>query len=140
MPKVDLEAGKEAYKEAVRIVPDRYSRKVDKADWKTPAESDAAEKAWKDALEKAMREERRKKGIAKVSNEEWKKAAKEVGSKRIKEGMEGKETKWADHFKPFAEAIESAKLPERTADWKENLKRVEAIVEALVKKKEELMK
>jgi len=140
MPKVDLESGKEAYKEAVRIVPDRYVRKIEKADWKTAAESDAAEKTWKEALEKAMREERRKKGIAKVSNEEWKKAAKELGSKRIKEGMEGKETKWAEAFKPFAEAIERVSLPPRTADWKENLKRVETIVEALVKTKEEQMK
>jgi hypothetical protein len=138
MPKVDLEDGKAAYKEAVRVAPDRYERKVKKADWKTPASSDAAEKAYQDALKEAMDKKRRQKAISKLSNDVWQTGAINYGKKRLEEGMKDKEEKWATNFKPYADAISTVTLPDRTADWKDNLKRVEKIVEALKNKKAEI--
>ena len=141
VPKVDLEGGKKNYEDASRIAPDRYERGVKKAEWKSAAASDAAEKAFKDKLEKALAEERRKKAIAKLTDDDWRKPAIELGKNRLREGMAGKADKWATNFEPYAKAIEGVTLPPKTADWRENIhNRLEPIVEAMVKKKEEKYK
>ncbi|MCS7102389.1 MAG: hypothetical protein NZ992_00725 [Candidatus Korarchaeum sp.] len=133
------EDAKEALKEILPKIPDRYARKVRKAKWKDKAASEEAERLWKEKLEEAAAAKRRKRGIERVSEEEWRKNALELGSKRIRESLEGRVDKWATKWKPYADALAAVELPPKSADFEENIaNRVTAVVAALKAKKKEI--
>jgi len=111
------------FEAAIGYIPDRYAKGVDKADWHTPAVSDSAEKNYAEAVGKAIANKRRQKGVAEVTNEEWKKAAKEKGAPIIGERIRGALDKWASEFGPIYDAVVSkvTTLPPATTDFRANI-------------------
>jgi hypothetical protein len=82
---------------------------------------------------------RRAKGIAKVSDAEWKANALNKGAARIGPGMQAGAAKRTQNFEPYRQALESVTLPARTADGVTNVQnRVIPIVQALMDKKKSL--
>ncbi|MEM3675408.1 MAG: hypothetical protein QXG08_08065 [Candidatus Methanomethyliaceae archaeon] len=139
MVDVDVEAAKQSFEEIIPKIPDRYARKIKKAKWKERAASEEAEKLWADKVAEAAARMRRKKRLEKVSEEEWRKAATELGGKRIGESLKIKLDKWHRNWLPYAETLKGLELPPKTADPMENIdRRTKAVVSALIKKKEEL--
>jgi len=140
MVEIDKESARASFEEILGKIPDRYTRKVKKAKWKDRATSDEAEKLWKDKLEEAAKAERRKKALQRISEDEWRKNAVELGSKRIAESLKVKLDKWYRNWSPYAEALAGLELPPRSADPMDNIdKRTKAVVQALIKKKEEIL-
>jgi len=134
------EDAKESFKEILPKIPDRYSRKIKKAKWKDAAISEEAEELWKAKVEEAAEKKRRKKALEKVSEEEWRTIALNLGAKRIRESLEGRVDKWASAWKPYYDALTSLELPPKGPDYEENIaNRVTAVVAALKKKKAELL-
>ncbi|RSN70333.1 hypothetical protein D9Q81_01295 [Candidatus Korarchaeum cryptofilum] len=135
-----VEDAKESFKEILPKIPDRYTRKIKKAKWKEAATSEEAEALWRAKVLEAAERKRRKAGLEKVSEEEWRNLAANLGSKRIKESLEGRIDKWAANWRPYAEALASAELPPRSADPEENIeRRVKPVVKTLVQKKKEIL-
>jgi hypothetical protein len=135
-----VEDAKEAFKEILPKIPDRYVRKVKKAKWKEAATSDEAEALWKAKVMEAAERKRRKARLEKVSEDEWRHYAVNLGSKRIKESLEGRIDKWASNWRPFAEALVALELEPRTADPEENIdRRVKPVVKTLIDKKKEIL-
>jgi hypothetical protein len=135
-----VEDAKEAFKEILPKIPDRYARKIKKAKWKEAATSDEAETLWKAKVMEAAEKKRRKARLEKVSEEDWRSHAVSLGSKRIKESLEGRIDKWASNWKPFAEALAGLELEARSADPEENIdKRVKPVVKTLIKKRKEML-
>ena len=129
-----LDVARKHFEEALRIIPDRYEDGVKLADWKTAAIQ--GEEAYKAAMEIVIREERRKKGIEKTTNEYWQNACIKKGKTVIRERIEAALDKWEEHWKPYRDALEALKLPPRTIDWEENIdKRLKPIVKTLVETK-----
>jgi len=140
MVEVKLEAGKKRYNQAADFVPDRYKDGISAAKWKERAQSDDAEKAFEAKMKLVLEKKRRQKAVAKCDEMDWKNPALNIGPGRIKEGMKEKGDKWAKEFEPYAEALKGVSLPAKSADPMENIdKRLKPIVQALVKKKEELL-
>jgi hypothetical protein len=135
-----IEDAKEAFKEILPKIPDRYVRKVRKAKWKEAATSEAAEELWRAKVLEAAEKRRRKARLEKVSEDEWRHYAVNLGSKRIKESLEGRIDKWANNWRPFAEALAALELPPRTADPEENIdRRAKPVVRTLINKKKEIL-
>jgi acyl-CoA reductase-like NAD-dependent aldehyde dehydrogenase len=135
-----VEDAKESFKEILPKIPDRYTRKIKKAKWKEAATSDAAEALWKAKVMEAAEKRRRKARLEKVSEDEWRSLAVSLGSKRIKESLEGRIDKWAHQWRPYAEALSTLELEPRSADPEENIdNRVKPVVMTLIKKKKEIL-
>jgi len=128
-----------AYREAIRIVPERYKRRIQLVrGWKERAID--GEKTYKEKMEKVIEEERRKRGLEKVSEEEWKKAATEKGAKIIGRHMEFGADKRRKNYEPFRSALDGLEIPDKGPDPVENARTiVPVVVEALVRKKRELL-
>ncbi len=111
------------FEAAVSYIPDRYRKGVEKADWLTPAKSDAAEKNYAEAISKAVSEKRRQKGIAKLTNEDWKSAAMTKGAPIIGERIRGALDKWLAEWGPKYDAVAAkvSALPPKTIDWRANI-------------------
>jgi hypothetical protein len=135
-----VEDAKESFKEILPKIPDRYTRKIKKAKWKEAAASDEAEELWKAKVLEAAEKRRRKAKLEKVSEEEWRNQAANLGSKRIKESLEGRIDKWASNWKPYADALAALELEPRSADPEDNIdKRVKPVVMSLINKKKEIL-
>lgn len=108
---------------AITYIPDRYKQGVQKADWLTPAKSDAAERNYADAVSKAVANKTRQKGIGKVSNDDWKNGAVNKGAPIIGERIRGALGKYDNNFGPMLEAVNSTAdaLPSRTTDFMANI-------------------
>jgi len=120
------------FEASIGYIPDRYKNGIDRADWATPAKSDAAEKNFADAMSKAIAQKARQKGVANVSNEEWKDAAKNKGAPIIGERIRQALGDWEAGFGPVYSQVQSkvAALPPRTTDWRNNInQRLVPIVE-----------
>ena len=117
------EEAKANFEAAIGYIPDRYRSGVSKADWLTPSKSDAAEKNYADGVSKAVTNKTRQKGIAKISNEDWKNAAINKGASIIGERIRGSLDKWANNFGPIYDQVASrvAALPPKTTDWRANI-------------------
>ena len=135
-----LDEIKKRYGEAATVIPERYKRAIDKVtDWKEKATSDKAEELYKEKILKAIEKERRKKALERVSNEEWKKRAKEIGGRIIGTKVRESVDKHAEAFKPYHEALAELELPDKSADPMENIdNRLKKVVETLIRKKEEI--
>lgn len=118
-----LEEARANFENSIAYIPDRYTSGVDKADWAGPAKSDAAEKNYADAVTKAVANKSRQKGVADVSNEDWKSAAKTKGAPIIGERIRMNLSKWAANFGPVYSTVVSkvATLPPKTTNWRNNI-------------------
>lgn len=105
---------KKNYEASTALVTDRYKTGVTSATWK-----DAAIQG-QDLYEQAMSDPnvlgRREKGINRVSDDEWRTAAKEKGAPIIASRMKGASDKQANRFEPYRAALESMSLPAKTTD------------------------
>lgn len=111
------------FEASIGYIPARYTSGVQKADWLTPAKSDAAEKNFADAMTKAISGKNRQRGVAAVSNEDWKAAAVNKGAPIIGQRISGAMDKWAANWGPKYDQVASkvAALPPRGTDWRNNI-------------------
>jgi len=128
-----------AYKEAIRIVPERYKRRVQLVrGWKERAIE--GEETYKEKMMKVIEEERRKRGLERISEEDWRKGAVEKGAKIIGRHMEFGAEKRRKNYEPFRNALDGLEIPDKGPDPVENARTiVPVVVEALVRKKRELL-
>lgn len=116
---------------AIPIVSGRYSDGVDAATGVIEA-SKAAEDLWATRVAEAAAARARAKGLDKVSDADWKKAAKEKGAARIGPGMRAAEGQFRSGMSEVLSTIEGVSLPPRTGVGRENLmNRAGPIVDAL---------
>ena len=126
------------YKAAIGRVPAAYKEGVQRTtDWKEKALEGQG------LYEERMRDpdvlSRRAAGLEKVSQDEWKHKAADVGATRIGPGMAAGANKRKANFEPYRSALEGVDLPPRTADPMANIdNRVKPIAQALIDKKREL--
>jgi hypothetical protein len=122
MPKTKEEA-RANFENSIGYIPDRYKSGVQKADWLTPAKSDAAEKNFADGVGKAISAKSRQKSIAKMSNEDWRTAAVNKGAPIIGERIRGALDKWTQNWGPIYDGVVArvAALPPKTTDWRANI-------------------
>lgn len=118
-----LDEARANFENSIAYIPDRYEKGVDKADWSTPAKSDAAEKNFADSMTKAIAAKSRQKGVANVSNEDWKKSAKDKGAPIIGDRIRMNLDKWATNFGTVYSSVVSkvATLPPKTTNWRNNI-------------------
>jgi len=111
------------FEASISYIPDRYSKGIDRADWATPAKSEQAEKNFADAMSKAITNKSRQKGVAEVTNEEWKDQAKTKGAPIIGERIRGALGTWESNFGPVYAQVQTkvAALPARTVNWRDNI-------------------
>jgi len=116
----DARAGLE---EALPLIPTRYQRGIERARWKEAAASDAAEKNFADAMSKVVSEKRRKKGIDKISDEEWKAASINKGAPiigdRVRQALDKYEQNFGEVYNKAKAEFE--RLPPKTTDWRANI-------------------
>jgi len=133
-----LEEVKSRYKGAISEAARRYAEAAPKIVWKEQAL--AGQKLYEDRMRDEAVLKRRAKAIEKVSDEEFRRAVIQKGVGRIRSGMEAAVDKQAANWAPYRAALEAVTLPEKTTDPIANIdNRVKPIVEALVKKKKELL-
>jgi len=107
----------------IGMIPERYGAGVDKADWLTPASSDQAEANWGAAVRDAATKKKRQLAIKALSNEDWKKPAKEKGMARIGEGVRLGLDKYRANFGEIYSKVlaDVQKLPPKTVDFRTNV-------------------
>ncbi len=107
-------------------------------DWATNAA--AAESAWESGTTAAISEKRFEKGVKKAGTAKWQKKAIELGVARYADGVRKATDDYKAGFAPFRDVLEALTLPARGAKGDpKNLDRVRVIMEALHKKKLELL-
>lgn len=111
------------FEASISYIPSRYEAGVKKADWATPAGSDAAEKNFADGIAKAISQRTRQKGVKKVSNADWQIAAATKGAPIIGERIRLGLTKWVAEWGPMYDAVvaKTATLPAKTIDYRANI-------------------
>ncbi len=92
----------------------------------------AAEDIWAQRVQEAAARRARAKGLSKVSDEEWRAKASNLGAARIGPGMQANAAKQAANFEPFRQALSSLTLSPRTADPVSNVQRVVEVVNTMV--------
>jgi len=128
---------KKNYEASTSLVTERYKTGVSSATWKEEA------KGGQDLYESMMSDPdvlaRREKGIDRVSDEEWRRAAADKGAPIIASRMKGASAKQAARFEPYRNVLESLSLEPRTADTDLNIdNRVKPIARAFRNKKNEI--
>jgi len=92
----------------------------------------AAEPLFAAKMQEAISEQRRAKGLAQVSEAEWKNLATDKGAKNIGPGMAAAEPYYRKGMQKNLQVLEGITLPARTADGMQNLvNRAGAVVQAL---------
>jgi len=111
------------FEASIGYIPDRYRAGVAKADWLTPAKSEAAEKNYADGIAKAVSGKTRQKAIAAMTNEDWKNGAINKGAPIIGERIRAALGEWTANFGPIYDTVVSrvASLPPKTTDWRANI-------------------
>jgi len=127
------EAIDKAYRDAISRVPERYKEGVSTVtDWQEKAL--AGQKNYEEQMTKPEVLARRARALEKVSTDEWRRKAAELGTKRIADGMRANADKRRANYEPIRKAIEAATLPPRTTDPYENIRtRVTEIVKVMRK-------
>jgi len=136
-----LEEAKRHFEEASAVVATRYEEGVRAASWRDKAMSDDAEKNYAGAMSEVIAKKKRAKGIAKVSDDEWRTKAITKGAAVIGDRMRGAVSDYERGFRPYHEVIKSTveTLPAKGLDPMANIdRRLKPLVAALRKKKEEL--
>jgi hypothetical protein len=121
----------EAYKAAIGSVPGKYQKGIDKASG-VIEKSKAAEDTYAAGVADAVARKARLKGLEKVSDADWKEAAKSKGGARIGQGMTAGTGKFASGISEVIGVLQGISLPNRTIDPEANVDaRVKPIVRAL---------
>jgi hypothetical protein len=119
--------------QSVAVIPARYSEMIKRADWATPATSDAAQRLWIEKITSPEVQERRLTRLKQVSNTDWQQAAIEKGAPVIGDRIRRAVPKYKERFGPILDAMNTAaeRAPPRTADWRTNItNRLIPVVEA----------
>ncbi len=133
-----LEDVKRAYREGGARASSSYRESVSKTSGVISA-AIAAEGLWGQKMNEAISSQARAKGLARVSDADWQKAAMEKGAARIGPGMAAAVDKQASRFAPYLSELASIDLPARTADPATNVdNRVKTIAIRMAQKKKEL--
>ena len=108
---------------SVTYIPERYRVGVGRADWATPAGSDAAEKNFADAMSAAIAKKTRQLKVKQVSNATWQNLASEKGGAVIGERIRAAIPKQSERWGPIYDRVTSdvARLPKRTLDFRANI-------------------
>ncbi|GAI75076.1 unnamed protein product [marine sediment metagenome] len=100
------------------------------------AKAIAGEDNYAAGVSNAVANRSRAKGLEKVSDADWKKAAKEKGAPRIVSGMKAGEGKYSAGMSKNLSVIESVTIPPRTQDGMANIdNRLKPIAAALMASK-----
>ena len=133
-----IEEAKTNYKSAATFAPTRYEAGVRRATGVIEAAIKGQELYEAKMSDPAVLA-RRAKALARLSDEDWRKAALEKGKERIGRGMAFGAEKWAKEWRPYAEALAALELPPRSVDPMANIdNRLKAVVSTLVEKKKEI--
>ena len=136
MVKVKSEAEiKKNFEDSTALVPARFEAGVKTAEWQSAAI------AGQDLYEQQMRRDeilaRRETGIAKISNESWRRDAIDKGKAVIGARMKAASDKQVTGYRPYREALQALTLPPKTTDPMQNLiNRAGAVVDTMVKTKQ----
>lgn len=117
------EEAKANFQNAISYIPARYTAGVQKADWLTPAKSDAAEKNYASGVGKAVSNKTRQRKIAALSNDDWKNAAVNKGAPIIGTRIQDALDKWASNWSPIYAKVATTvqNLPPKTTDFMQNI-------------------
>jgi len=116
-------------------VPAAYSKGIDNAK-DVIGKAIAGEANYAAGVSQAVAEGSRAKGLAKISDADWKKAAKEKGAARIAAGMKAGEAKFSAGMSKNLATIQSVTIPPRTQDGMANIdNRLKPIAAALMAQK-----
>ena len=115
----------------------RYTEGINATnDWQERAV--ASKQAYEQGIQQSIANGSREKGLAKVSNSEWKNKAATKGSQRWAPGVNAAEADYRKGLAPVLGVIEGVNLPERTNDAAANVAaRVTPIAVALQQAKRE---
>ena len=119
------------YQAAIGTVPGKYKSGIDRTQgWQ--ADAIAGEDLYGQAVQEAVADRRRAKGLQRVSDSEWKAAAGGKGAERIGRGMSASLPKYGAAMGEVLQVIESVSIGERTTDPDTNIdNRVKPIARAL---------
>ena len=119
------------YSAAASTVPQKYTKGVQQATgWQSA--SIAAEPLYAAAIQTAITNQSRVKGVQKVSDATWQSASLNLGAARIGPGITAAAPKQAANFAKYKAVLESITLPAKTTDPATNVQnRVIPIVTAL---------
>ena len=93
----------------------------------------AGEQNYAAGVQEAIASGARSRGLSKVSDADWKRAAKEKGATRIVSGMVASEGKFASGMAQNLQTIQSVSIPPRTQDGMANIdNRLKPIAAALI--------
>ena len=111
------------FEASISYIPSRYEAGVKKADWQTPAGSDAAEKNYADGISKAVSKKLRQLGVRKVSNSDWQIAAATKGAPIIGDRIRLGLSKWTAEWGPMYDKVTAkvGTLPAKTIDFRANI-------------------
>ncbi len=111
------------FEAAAAYIPARYLAGVEKADWFGPASSNQAETNYAAGVSDAVAKKRRQTQIKKISNEDWKSAAREKGAPVIGTRITAALPKWEANWGPMYDQVQSkvAALPPKTVDFRANI-------------------
>lgn len=119
----DVNTARANLEASIVLIPDRYRRGVQQADWQTNAGSDQAEQNWMAGVQQAGAAKRRQAAIRAVGNQAWQQASATKGADAIAQGIRNGLNKYAANFgKVYAAAQPAfAALPPKTADPMQNI-------------------
>jgi hypothetical protein len=111
------------FEASISYIPSRYEAGVKKADWQTPAGSDAAEKNYADSISKAVAKKSRQLGVRKISNADWQMASATKGAPIIGERIRLGLAKWTTEWGPIYDKVAAkvGTLPAKTIDFRANI-------------------
>jgi len=123
LPLKTKEEARANFEASCAYIPARYESGIMKAEWQSKAVSESAEKNYAAAISKAVSLKSRQKGIAKVSNEDWRTAARTKGAPIIGDRIRGALDKWAANWGPMYDKVGAkvGALPPRTIDFRANI-------------------
>lgn len=134
------EDAKTELRAAVSGIGEKYKRGVERnSNWKEKASSDAAEELYGAKVSEAVAARRRQKALGSVSQDEWKRAARDKGAGTIGPNLSKSVDKWGKNWGPYRDELSNMELPDRTADPATNVtNRVIPIATGLAAKKREI--
>ena len=123
---------KAAYLASLGAVPGAYKAGIERTqDWKSKAI--AGQGLYVQRMQDQSVLARREKGLATVSDADWKSKSSQLGSLRIADGMRNAADKQATKYEPIAVALRGLSLPDRTADPMANIdNRLKAVVRTAI--------
>jgi len=133
-PQTDMLANIDA---AAGTIGTKYSRGIDTGKpWQVNAGSEASETLFNTKMQGVLADKRRQKGVMSVSEEDWKRPAKERGSVSIGQNFRAAKQKWLTKTQPYLDVIANTEIADRTDSVDANIDgRLKPIANALHQKK-----